>query len=239
MNQLDTFDPAFFSRLRSIEGEYFWFAIRRKWLLDVIKMHSAPPSKVLEIGCGTGNVSSFLARNGYRVTGCEVYKEAIDKAWPGYDKVQGDAATLPFRDNTFDVVGMFDVLEHFNDELPLLKEARRVLKKDGILVVTVPARRELWSYTDDAALHKRRYATGDLISIFKEASFRPLSADYIFMLLYLPMKLLRKKDGNVYDNFNINRRLNLLSMLYFECERFISRFIKLPFGTSIIAAAKK
>ncbi len=199
----------------------------------------AQPARFLEIGCGTGNVSNFLAKKGYRVTGCEYYKEAIDEAWPGYDKVQGDAATLPFANDSFDVVGLFDVLEHFSDETQILMEARRVLNKTGILVITVPARSELWSSTDEISFHKRRYSISDLNLSLTSASFLPLSIEYMFMMLYLPMKLLRGKKVEAADHFKISKALNLLMMLYFECERCMSRVVKLPIGTSIIAVAKK
>ena len=59
------------------------------------------------------------------------------------------------------------------------------------------------------------------------------------MLLYLPMKLLRKKQGQADDLLRINKVINLMARLIFDLERIISRFIKLPIGTSIIAIAKK
>ncbi len=239
MEHNGTFHPSFFQQLKKAEKNYFWFKIRRKWIADRIRRfeHSAP--NVLEIGCGTGNVSNFLAQKGYHVTGCEFYREAIDEAWPGYDKVQGDAATLPFANDSFDIVGMFDVLEHFSDETQILIEARRVLNKNGILVITVPARNELWSRIDEIAFHKRRYSTSDLNLSLTAASFLPMSIEYMFMMLYLPMKLRRGKKTEVANHFKISKALNILMMLYFECERFMSRFIKLPIGTSIVAVAKK
>ncbi len=84
-------------------------------------------SKLIEVGCGTGNVSSFLAEKEYLVTGCEYYREAIDMAWPGFLKVQGDGKNLPFSDSTFDIVGLFDVIEHFEADISLIKEAKRVV----------------------------------------------------------------------------------------------------------------
>ncbi len=234
-----TFDPTFFDSLKDAENNYFWFRVRRHWIADYLLRHISPPASILEIGCGTGNVSSYLATKGYEVTGCEYYKDALDVAWAGFNKVCGDALILPFGDNTFDVVGLFDVIEHFDDDWAVLCEAHRVLKKDGFLVVTVPARRELWSRVDEISFHKRRYSSDDITSTLTSESFVPLSVGYMFMMLYLPMKLLRGKKGDVADHFHISKPLNLLITLYFECERFISRFIKLPRGTSLIAIAKK
>jgi ubiquinone/menaquinone biosynthesis C-methylase UbiE len=49
-------------------------------------------------------------------------------AWPDFLKVQGDASNLPFEDNSFDIVGIFDAIEHFQDDITPLKEAVRVTK---------------------------------------------------------------------------------------------------------------
>jgi ubiquinone/menaquinone biosynthesis C-methylase UbiE len=122
---------------------YERFNLWLKWIFDKLKKFIPPPAKVLEVGCGAGNVSSFLAQKGYAVTGCEFYTEAINMAWPDFLKVQGDASNLPFEDNSFDIVGIFDAIEHFQDDITPLKEAVRVTKRGGIIVLTVPARKEL------------------------------------------------------------------------------------------------
>jgi SAM-dependent methyltransferase len=234
-----TFDPAFFLSLKNAEAGYFWFRVRRQWIADCLLRHIISPANILEIGCGTGNVSSYLATRGYEVTGCEFYKYALDVSWPGFNKVRGDALILPFGDNTFDIVGLFDVIEHFDNDRAVLREAYRVLKKGGFLVVTVPARSELWSNVDEISFHKRRYTKGNLTSILTAEAFLLLSVEYMFMMLYLPMKLLRGKKDEVSDHFKISKAINSLMTIYFECERVISRFVKLPIGTSLIAIAKK
>jgi len=234
------FDPSFFADLRNSEQNHFWFRVRRKWILDIIQSINICGSvKVLEVGCGTGNVSSFLASHGYFVTGCEYYKEALDMAWPGFGKVQGSAIDLPFADSSFDVVCFFDVIEHFDSELPLLKEACRVLKKDGTIMIAVPARNELWSNIDVVSFHKRRYSLKSVETLLQVSGFKPIAINYMFMLLYLPMKLLRKNQRQTQHSLRINKVINSIAGLIFDTERLASRVIKLPVGTSIIAVAKK
>jgi ubiquinone/menaquinone biosynthesis C-methylase UbiE len=235
---LDTYDPSFFQRLKKIEKNHFWFHIRRKWIFDKIKKVVSPPAKLLEVGCGTGNVSSFLAKKGYIVTGCEYYREAINMGWPGYHKVQGNATNLKFGDNSLDIVGLFDVLEHFQDDITPLKEAVRVLKKGGIIVLTVPAREELWSHFDKAAMHKRRYTKERLKRIFSDVRIKPLLIEYMFMSLYFPIKF-RGKRREHGDPFRINILVNTFLKGIFDIERFISKCISLPIGTSLIAVAQK
>ena len=239
MKQTDTFNPSLFERLKKAEETHSWFRIRRKWIYDRIKKFIPPPAKVLEIGCGTGNVSSFLARKGYLVTGCEYYTEAIDIAWPGFLKIQGDASNLPFEDNSFDVVGLFDVIEHFHDDTIPLREAVRVVREGGIIVVTVPAREELWSGFDESAMHKRRYTKEKLLQLFEGERLAPIAIEYMFMALYWPMRYLRVKDKTDDDPFSIGVFSNMLLTGLFEWERFLSKGLSLPIGTSIIAVAGK
>jgi ubiquinone/menaquinone biosynthesis C-methylase UbiE len=235
----DTFDSSFFDQLKKDENNFFWFHVRRKWIFDKLKTFLPPPAKLLEVGCGTGNVSSFLAQKGFAVTGCDIFSEALAMAWPGFQKVQGDAANLPFEDNTFDIVGLFDVIEHFQDDIMPIKEAARVVRTGGIVAITVPAREELWSCIDEIAFHKRRYTKKLLNSVLLEAKLRPCVTDYMFMSLFIPMKYIRRKKTDISDSFAINRGLNLMLKTIFNTERLISKFVPLPIGTSLIAIVRK
>lgn len=240
MIQSETYDPSFFDQLKRAEEKHFWFQIRRKWIYDKLKEFISPPAKVLEVGCGTGNVSSFLSKKGYLVTGCEFYPQAINRAWPGFMIVQGDANNLPFEDNNFDIVGLFDMIEHFKDDIKPLKEAFRVVRGGGIIAVTVPAREELWSWVDEISLHKKRYTKEKLELTFLNAGFNPLLIEYIFMTLYPIMKLTRRnKIGKRDDLFSINTLANLLLKTLFNAERYISQYIPIPIGTSLIGIARK
>lgn len=239
MNEKKTFDPAFFASLKNAEEKHFWFHIRRKWIFDCIKKFVPPHATILEVGCGTGNVSSFLSHKGFTVTGCELYDEAINMAWPGFMKVQGDSNSLPFKDGFFEMVGLFDVIEHFENDITPLKEASRVVRKGGIIAITVPAKKELWSWGDEVSLHKRRYSKKMARQILIDLGFNPLLIEYMFMSLYMPMKYLRGKDIKNDDLFKISRFINILLMGLFDTERLISQRLSLPVGTSIIAVARK
>lgn len=99
--------------------------------------------KVLEIGCGNGYYLSLLNRLGLNLdlTGVDNDELALKDAakFIGDKKVKlilVDAIKLPFKDSSFDKVVMSEVVEHVQDEEGVLKEARRVLKKDGILSLT-------------------------------------------------------------------------------------------------------
>ncbi len=95
-------------------------------------------SKVLDIGCGSGIMSEKISSLGHDVEGVDVSKEAIEKLKErGINGRVADVnKNLPFEDTIFDVVWCSDLIEHIWSPGFLLNESYRVLKKDGILLLT-------------------------------------------------------------------------------------------------------
>ena len=100
----------------------------------------------MEAGCGIGRWVIPLAQKKYAVTGIELEEEALNIIRQNYTDnnmtlVHGDIFKMPFPDQTFDMVISLGVLEHFEDPLVQQKaifEHFRVLKDDGIFLITVP-----------------------------------------------------------------------------------------------------
>lgn len=97
-------------------------------------------NKVLDIGCSTGVFMEMAERQGWMAYGVDVNKEHIENNRTKFDVrvsvQQGD--TLDFQDAFFDVVTLFDVIEHLPHPLPFLAEVKRVLKPDGVLILSTP-----------------------------------------------------------------------------------------------------
>lgn len=100
--------------------------------------------------------------------------------------VRASVSKLPFRSETFDAVGLFDVLEHIPDATSSLYEARRVLKKRGALLYTVPAFPSLWSKHDELAGHLRRYRLPEIRDLVEESGFRSLWSSMFYGFLLAP-----------------------------------------------------
>lgn len=117
----------------------------------------------LDVGCGDGSKSGrWLAAHAQSYTGVDVSRAAVELAREhGFDaRVVPDAAELPFGDACFDIVVIAEVLEHLFDPLGAAREARRVLRADGALLVTVPNIAH-WRNRADMALLGRWHPGGD------------------------------------------------------------------------------
>ena len=85
--------------------------------------------------------------------------------------MQLDARELPYE-AAFDAVGAFDVIEHITEDERVLASMHRALKPGGVLIVTVPQHKWLWSWTDEQARHKRRYGRRELSTRSMRRDFR-------------------------------------------------------------------
>ncbi len=101
-----------------------------------------PNTKILEGGCGRGQIVYALSRAGYNTFGVDYAKQtitAIKRLFPQLQVAHGDVAHLDFPDNFFDGYWSIGVIEHYYDGYePLLQEAARVLKEGGYFFVTFP-----------------------------------------------------------------------------------------------------
>jgi 2-polyprenyl-3-methyl-5-hydroxy-6-metoxy-1,4-benzoquinol methylase len=133
----------------------------------------------LDLGCGRGWYASALADRGFRVIGIDQTNRVTD---PRIEiRVEPIRTPLPFEDNLFNTILMFDIIEHLEDETGIMKEIARVCRKGGRLIISVPN-------GDDAFLpqyaltylhridrtHVREYRVETLASHFESFGFRTL-----------------------------------------------------------------
>lgn len=253
------YNPRFFQLLNSLEDRHFWFTSRRDLVVafaqQILPPSSAGAPRILEIGCGGGFVSASLQNRlpHARVVGLDVFPEALNLArGRGVLRlVRGDASQPPFGP-VFDLVGLFDVLEHIEDDAATLRHVRALVSPGGCLLLTVPSRPSLWSYFDAASGHCRRYTAPLLRRKLEESGF---TVDFLteFMALLLPLAWTRRKlrpffspqaSGDAISlamqDFEIGKTLNwLLSKCLALERRFVARRIRLPFGTSLLAVCRR
>lgn len=106
---------------------------------------------VLDLACGEGYGSAILAESAATVLGMDISTEAIGHARKRYcrDNLSFHAASataIPLADDTIDLIVSFETLEHLTEQEAMLTEFRRVLKADGVLIISSPDRK---AYSDD------------------------------------------------------------------------------------------
>jgi len=112
---------------------------------------SAGGGRALDMGCGTGAFTARLPALGYQVTGIDISPKSISFARQNFPSIQfdiGDIEKTAYADESFDAVFLSGVLHHFPDCTAVLREARRVLKRNGVLLAYDPHRRNpiMWAY---------------------------------------------------------------------------------------------
>jgi 2-polyprenyl-3-methyl-5-hydroxy-6-metoxy-1,4-benzoquinol methylase len=115
---------------------------RLDFIVDAINSLNNPQAKVLDIGCGNGNISMALGSLGYNVTGVDIDIVSIEKAnaknnLPNVSFRILDANSFKLNDE-YDAIVCSEVLEHLTDPAELLQSIYRILKPNGILAATVP-----------------------------------------------------------------------------------------------------
>jgi SAM-dependent methyltransferase len=256
-----SYDPNLFASLSAIEDRHFWFRARNKVIATLVSQITdglTPGYRVLEVGCGTGNVLRILkqACPGGIVVGMDLFAEGLRYARQRTfcPLVQGDIHEPPFG-LQFNLIGLFDVLEHVPDDMRVLRNLYSLLQTGGILLLTVPAHQWLWSYFDEVAHHCRRY---ELIALENKLSLVGYRVEYkthfmasIFPLLWLRRRLSTLSDRRRTDNTDRINNLtlaelrikpiinNLLTFLLTQETRVIARRNQLPFGTSLLFIARK
>ncbi len=124
-----------FSAGRVVYGEHI---VRYEAVLPIVKNKT-----VLDIASGSGYGTKLLSSNAKHVTGVDVSKEAIEYSKANYAAKnvtfkQGDGVIIPLEDNSVDIVVSFETIEHIDKYVSFMKEIKRVLKKDGIFILSTP-----------------------------------------------------------------------------------------------------
>lgn len=247
----DGFKPEYFRRLADVEAGNFWFVARNKLIAWVVRRYfPAEKGKFCEIGCGTGYVLAGIAQAmpGWQLSATEIYTDGLSFA---ADRVgaaslfQLDARRMPFIEE-FDLIGVFDVLEHIEDDEQVLAGIHQALTAGGGLVITVPQHRFLWSQQDEHACHVRRYTAQEIWLKLERANFEIVFASS-FVSLLLPLMYLTRRRARLPDaeydltaDLRLPRFLNVLLSFVMSVERtLIKAGMRFPFGGSLLIVARK
>ena len=196
--------------------------------------------KVLEVGCGTGDLLQFLYSDNYELVGSDYSNIYLDKARERNLSIKlfkadllDDKFWLQYE-NKFDSVIASEVIEHIQDDSKALKTIFRILKPSGVLVLTVPAFNFLYSNHDKKIGHFRRYSKKSLNNIINSAGFSIETIRYWNILGFfgwlINFKILNK-------HLDSSAKSSLIYVLTKSLQ--IERNMKFPLGLTIVVKARK
>lgn len=240
----------FYKTFFEIEKKHWLMRGRRNNILDVLKKYTGIPHlvKILDFGCASGVFPDQLAKVGYDVIGLDASEEAIKLGHQeGIHNIAVISGTyINFPDNHFDVVLLLDVLEHLEDPSWALKEVERVVKSDGIVIITVPAFPFLWGVMDEVAHHFRRYTTSTLLgTVAGSTRLSVIRKTHYNTFLFPPIALIRlaSKWLNIKgreSDFDLNNPfLDRIFYKIINFERLLLRHLNFPFGVAILSVFRK
>ncbi len=244
------YDAAYYGDLYALEARNYWFRARNALLTWALRKHFPATHAFLEIGCGTGFVLAGIASAMPQLAlhASEISSGGLPYAAqrvPRAELFQMDARAIPYAEH-FDVIGLFDVLEHIEDDVLVLAQTRRAMRHGGGLMITVPQHQFLWSQVDEHAHHVRRYGALELKRKVLHAGFRMVMMTS-FVSLVLPLMMLSRfmrrtptADFDVLAELRVGRSANFLLESVLALERALIRIgARFPAGGSLLLIAQR
>ena len=244
-----------FDAIYQHEKTNWWFVARRRLVLQALVRHraprtatgSSPPLRLLDIGCGTGAMLEEFAPLG-TVVGTDLSPVALQFCrGRGLPRILfADGTRLPFADESFDGISAMDVIEHIEDDAAVLRECQRICVPGGVVLITVPALRWLWSTRDERLAHKRRYHRAELKATALLAGFKVEKCSY-YTLCLLPAlaavvwldRFLGRKPDVKQDVATLPRWANRILLAVLLAEQWLMRWVDYPVGVSLFCVLRK
>lgn len=235
------------------DESHVWFKWRMVAALNQLSRLGVPLGRslrALEVGCGTGVLrSQFEAATRWTVDGADLDYGALRQSGPA----RGRTLYYDIRDEAqefvgaYDVLILYDVLEHIEDARPFVASLLRHLKPGGLLLVNVPAVPALYGDYDRAAGHFRRYDRRGLVGEFRGFDVEVLDARYwgfgllpLLMLRGLMLRFNRRGSSEEVVRRGFESPHPLVDRLLGVLMRAESRALKNPpLGSSLLMACRK
>jgi len=234
-----------------LENDSFWFTHRNKCVITAVRRFP-PDGFILDVGGGNGFVARGLIDAGYETVLLEPGGDGARNARQGRQLPTVINATIDeaaIRPGSVPSVGLFDVLEHIEDDRTFVHRLHDIVRPGGLLYLTVPSFNWLWSMSDVDAMHFRRYTKRSLTDVLA-GDFDVVYATYLFQRLVpvivlvraLPYRvgLARPKPPDAYEREHAvgRRRLSeMFSRMLNHEVRAIAAGKSLAVGSSLLVVA--
>lgn len=241
-------DPHIYEELRAQEHHHWWFASRRAIICSLLHhIHFPGTPLILDAGCGSGGNLPLLASIG-SVFAMEPDEKARSHAASlgigrvAYGRLPDD---IPFPGLRFDLITLFDVLEHVEDDRAALTALTARMQPGAVLCLTLPACQWLFSRLDREHHHYRRYSRKTMRRLLQEAGLEIQMMNHWNCALFpaalavrLLEKTIRRRGATIGSRIPVPW-LNRLLQRAVSAERHLIPRLPLPFGLSLVILARK
>jgi len=231
-----------------LDARHFWRVSKRRLILDWLDRYwSAPENpRILDVGGCASLIAEDLSALG-ELTVVEPDRQTIaevrDRVGDRFSMLEG---SLPddLPDGPFDLITLFDVLEHVDDDRASLASLYAHLRPGGSFVLTVPAFQWLWSDHDVVLEHRRRYRRAEIADLLAGAGFTVRRLSYYTTLLFpaVVASRLKPRRRDAKPEYKIQvppRPINAAMRGVMGLERKLLSLVDLPVGSSLIAVATR
>lgn len=235
-------------KVEVLQDTHWWYVSQRELVKSFLKERFKEKKCLLDVGAGTGGMAKAFAGD-FDVFALDLSKKASKiLGKKKINAIRGNAVKLPFKSNSFNVVLAVHLLEHVEDDFQAVKEMNRVLKKKGVLILSVPALNLLWGSDDVISGHLRRYSIQRLERVL--ANFKEKELFYWNFFIFIPTLIQRllsrgnlpKTDAPMVLRHSLFSKgpLNNFILGLLRIEIFlIQKGIPLPFGVNLSVIASK
>jgi SAM-dependent methyltransferase len=187
-----------------IEDASYWFQHRNRCIIELVRKYSTSKT-FFDIGGGNGYVALGLQKSGVETV---LIEPSIVGVKNGKDRglnnlVCSTLQDASFKLNSIPAIGVFDVVEHIEDDNSFLAQMHSYLEPGGKLYMTVPAYKFLWANEDDYSGHYRRYTISKLKKQLQDLGYEINYSTYLFSPLVLPVFLFRSLPSKLGFNKNV------------------------------------
>ncbi len=235
-----------YKQMKETQSCHWWYLSRRKILDKALEKHVGSCNDILDIGGGMGGNIELLKKYG-SLTIFEKNKYAVEylSTLDSCHVIQGSfPESIDKHFPNFDLITMFDVLEHIKDDQIALEKIYKLMKKGNKLIITVPAYQFLFSHHDIVFHHYRRYNMQEILSKVQTVGFDVRHHTYFNTILFpiaLISRIISKLSPKIQNHEqNIHKsKSNLILEKIFSLEKHLINRFRLPYGLSILLILEK
>lgn len=238
-------DASYAGEYRDLYTRHWWWRARERFIVEELERLRPEGgwTRILDVGCGDALFFDELSRFG-DVEGVEPDASLVSPRGPHRSRIHVGPFDESFQPgHRYGLVLMLDVVEHLADPHAALRHVHQLLEPNGVLFVTVPAFRLLWTRHDVLNRHYTRYTRRSFSRLARECGFEVQASRYFYHWLF-PAKIATRVAEALRPSAQpqpprvppswLNRLLYVVS----RTEQRATRALSLPFGSSLMIVAR-